>query len=91
MMYTTTAKAPMEQTHLLAATDATRVVPQHWCAQCRKQTWVIAFEEAFEIWAAGSQGASQTGSQFQSTELHQVKLASGEEMICLPSLFPNAF
>jgi hypothetical protein len=89
MIYTATATGKTSK--VMATTATTRVIPQHWCAQCGKQTWVVSFEEAYEIWAGGSQAASQTKSEFQMTELHQVKAGSDAKLICLHSLFPNAF
>jgi hypothetical protein len=89
MIYSATATSKTSK--VMATTATTRVIPQLWCAQCGKQTWAISFEEAFEIWAGGSQAARQTKSEFQMTELHQVKTGSDTNLICLHSLFPNAF
>jgi hypothetical protein len=91
MMYKATAKATTETSKVMATTATTRVIPQHWCAQCGKQTWVVSVEEAIEIWAGGSQALGQTSDEFQVTELHRVKTESGTKLICLHSLFPKAF
>jgi hypothetical protein len=91
MVYTVIAKLMTIKSNNFETTETTRVIPQQWCSECAKQTWVVSFEEAFEIWAAGSQAASQSNNKFQLTELHQVQTVSGAKLICLHSLFPNAF
>ncbi len=89
MIFPATAKAASRPINALATN--TRVIPQHWCTPCGKQTWVVTFEEAFEIWAGGALRSGQPKEEFHITELHQVQTATGARLICLHSLFPNAF
>jgi hypothetical protein len=64
------------------------LIPQHWCNECAKQTWVITPEEAVEI-AGISPGCyrANRGKAVMMKKIHTVTTSTGTALICLKSLF----
>jgi len=72
----------------------TRVMPQFWCDGCNQQTWMLTLDEAAKIWADAKSSTlhlSDAGNGRDQKETPQLHIHTEAQMICLKSLFPNAF